>query len=428
MTSRRTFLKASLTLPFAWRLRAAAPSETLRHASFGASGMAWSDIKSLTASKNVKLVAVAEVDQSKLKEVKDHFPDVHVYADGREMLDKEKELDSVNVSTPDHMHAFFALRSLDRGLHVYCQKPLTHTLHEARVLTENAAAKKLVTQMGIQIHAHEFHRLVARLVHDGAIGKVKEVHSWSGKGWGDTGPRPTRQDPIPVGFDWDLWLGGAAERPFINGYYHPAVWRRRLDFGSGTFGDMACHILDPVFTSLGLTAPTAVQSTGPVPGPDSWHHDVQVTLDFPGTERTAGPIKLHWYNGDRKPSEDVLALIERQKFSDQGSILIGEKGVLYSPYIGKPKLVGEKFRGYDYPAVGAVDHWLQFVDACRGIGTTEAPFSYSGPLTESVLLGCLATRFPNQRLEWDGKGLKATNFSAANELVRKAYRKGWEVA
>lgn len=413
----------------AGRLTAAAPSETLRHASFGASGMAWADIQALTASPHVKLVAVAEVDQSKLKDVKAKYPDVRVYADGRDLLDKEKELDSVNVSTPDHMHALFALRSLDRGLHVYCQKPLTHTLHEARVLTEKAAAKKqLVTQMGIQIHGAEEHRLVVQLIHDGHIGKVKQVHSWSGKGWGDRGPRPDRRDPIPEGFDWNLWLGGAAERPFVAGYYHPAVWRKRLDFGTGTFGDMACHILDPVFTSLSLTAPTAVQSVGPTPGPDSWDQDVQVTYDFPGTDRTSGPIKLHWYNGDRRPNADVVALLEKQKVSDQGTIYVGEKGALYSPYIGRPVLLpGKDFRDLAYPKVGSVDHYLQFVEACRGQGKTATPFSYAGPLTEAVLLGCVATRFPHQKLEWDAAHLKVENLSAANGYVAATYRPGWEV-
>jgi predicted dehydrogenase len=391
--------------------------------------MAWADIEALTASPHVKLVAVAEVDQSKLKDVREKHRDVRIYADGRDLLDKEKELDSVNVSTPDHMHALFALRSIERGLHVYCQKPLTHTLYEARVLTEKAASsKQLVTQMGIQIHAHEYHRMVVRLIHDGHIGKVKQVHSWCGKGWGDRGPRPNRADPVPQGFDWNLWLGGAAERPFVAGYYHPFVWRKRLDFGTGTFGDMACHILDPVFTSLSLTVPMAVQSDGPAPGPDSWDPDVQVSFDFPGTERTAGSIKIHWYNGSRRPAADVLTHLENQKAWDSGTIYLGEKGVLYSPYIGRPVLLPVKdFRDFDYPKVGNENHYLQFVDACCGRGKTATPFSYAGPLTEVVLLGCLATHFPSQKLEWDAARLKVTNHPAANNYLTTNYRRGWEV-
>lgn len=418
----------TLTAPFVRRLCAAPPSETLRHASIGASGMAWADIQALTASPHVQLVAVAEVDRSRLAEVMKRFPGVRVYEDGRELFDRETKLDSVNVSTPDHMHAYFAMRALDRGLHVYCQKPLTHCLREARKLTEAAAGRKTVTQMGIQIHAHGIHRSVVRLIQDGAIGKVKEVHSWSGKGWGDTGPRPNRSDPVPDGFNWNLWLGGAAERPFLKDYYHPGVWRKRLDFGTGTFGDMACHILDPVFTSLALTAPTTVRSEGPAPGPDSWSVDVQVSLEFPATRHTAGPLPLHWYNGHRRPPAAVQSAAGTGTLADQGTIYIGEKGTLVSPYIDKPVLLpADRFADYRMPDVASIDHYRQFVDACRGVGTTETPFSYAGPLTESVLLGCLATRFPQQTLTWDATALKIPNNTAANSLVGHEYRQGWEV-
>lgn len=429
--SRRSAIKlsmAALAAPLTRRFSIAAPSETLLHASIGASGMAWSDIQALAASPNVKLVAVAEVDRTKLGEVMKRFPDVRVYSDGRELFDKEKKLDSVNVSTPDHMHAFFALRALERGLHVYCQKPLTHSVHETRKLTEAAAARPLVTQMGIQIHSHGVHRTVVRLIHDGAIGKVNAVHSWSGKGWGDLAPRPNRSDPVPDTMNWDLWLGGAAERPFIKDYYHPGIWRKRLDFGTGTFGDMACHILDPVFSSLALTAPTSVVSAGPAPGPDSWSIDVEVALDFPVTKYTSGPLKLHWYNGNRRPPAPIQQLLGTRKPSDQGSIYIGERGVLYSPYIDHPVLLpDDKFREYQVPKVESVDHYRQFVEACRGNGVTTTPFSYAGPLTESVLLGCLATRFPNTPLQWNAKDMKITNSTDANAFIRQEYRKGWEV-
>ncbi|HEY1187396.1 MAG TPA: Gfo/Idh/MocA family oxidoreductase, partial [Gemmata sp.] len=244
--SRRAALKtaaATFAAPFVWKLHAhAAPSETVLHASFGASGMAGADIGSLTASKNLKLVAVAEVDAKKVGAIKEKFPDCVIYTDYRKLLDAEKKLDSVNVSTPDHMHAPIGMMALNRGLNVYGQKPLTQTIYEARRLTEVAAAKKVVTQMGIQIHSARKHKLVVKLIQDGVIGKVTEVHSWSGKSWGDTAPKPDKKDPVPDGFDWDLWLGVAAERPFIGGaYYHPGNWRKRLDFGTGTFGDMGCH-------------------------------------------------------------------------------------------------------------------------------------------------------------------------------------------
>jgi predicted dehydrogenase len=420
---------AGLAAPFAFRVHAAAPSETLYHASFGAKGMALSDIRSLTANKHVKLVAVADVDLNRAAEVKKLFPDVKVYQDWRELLDKEKNLNSANISTPDHMHAAITMRAMRQGLHVYTQKPLTQTIYEARQLTRFAADQKLVTQMGIQIHSHPVHRTVVATVQAGAIGKVKEVYSWSGKQWGDRSPRPDRSDPVPAGFDWDGWLGVAAQRPFIgNGYYHPGNWRKRLDFGTGTFGDMGCHILDPVFAALALTGPKSVRSDGDAPNADNWGLDVQVQYRFPGTRYTADTLTLNWYNGDRRPPAEVQAVLGERKLHDQGSIYVGTDGVLYSPYIADPVLLpAEKFQDYRLPKQGGEDHYRQFVEACRGNGKTSTPFAYSGPLTESVLLGCLATRFPKTLLAWDAVGLKVTNVKEANAFVRRRYRKGWEV-
>lgn len=425
----RNFAAAGLAAPFAFRAHvSAAPSETVYHASFGASGMAMSDIQSLTESKNVKLVAVADVDLRRTAEVKKLFPDVKVYQDWRELLDKEKGLNSVNVSTPDHMHAPITMSALQRGLNVYTQKPLTQTIYEARQLTRVAREKKLVTQMGIQIHSHEIHRTVVATIQEGAIGKVKEVHSWSGKQWGDRKARPDRKDPIPGKLNWDFWLGVASDRPFINDYYHPGEWRKRLDFGTGTFGDMGCHILDPVFTALALPAPKSVRSEGGSPNADSWGLDSHVVYAYTATPHTTETLTLHWYDGDARPPGEVKALIGERSLSDQGSIYIGTKGVLYSPYIDPPVLLpAEEFKEYKIPSPGGNNHYLQFVEACRGNGKTSAPFEYAGPLTESVLLGCLATRFPKTTLEWNTADLKITNESEPNRFVRRKYRKGWEV-
>jgi predicted dehydrogenase len=431
--TRRKALKlaaaAGITAPFAFRQFAtAAPSETLLHASFGAGGMAASDIGSLTASKNLKLVAVADVDLKRAGELKKRFPEVRVYQDWRELLDKEKKLDSVNISTPDHMHAPITMNAIQRGLHVYTQKPLTQSIYEARQLTKAAADKKIVSQMGIQIHSHEVHRTVVATIQSGAIGKVKEVHSWSGKHWGDRNPRPMKQEKVPEGLDWNGWLGVAAERDFIAGYYHPGNWRKRLDFGTGTFGDMGCHILDPVFASLALTAPKTVRGENGAPGADSWGLDAQVRYEFPGTKFTTDAVTLNWYDGDRRPPADVQKLIGSRKLNDQGSIYVGTDGVMYSPYIAMPVLLPEdKFTGEKIVKVGGQNHYLQFVEACRANGETSTPFSYSGPLTESVLLGCLATRFQHTTLEWDAAAIKVTNVKEANQYVRKTYRKGWEV-
>jgi predicted dehydrogenase len=427
----KRFAAAGLAAPYVFRAHAtAAPSETIYHASFGASGMAWSDILSLTGSNHLKLVAVAEVDLNRVADVKKKFPDVKVYQDWRELLDKEKNLNSVNVSTPDHMHAPITMRAMQQGLNVYTQKPLTQSIYEARRLTRVAAEKKIVSQMGIQIHSHPVHRQVVATIHSGAIGKVKEVHSWSGKQWGDLSPRPNRTDPVPAGFNWDSWLGVAAERPFIGGgYYHPGNWRKRLDFGTGTFGDMGCHILDPVFGSLALTAPKSVRSEeDEAPNDHNWSLNVHVRYVFPGTKYTTETPILHWYNGERRPPAEIQTLLGGRKFNDQGSVYVGTEGVLYSPYIAAPVLLPEdKFKGHKLPDAGEANHYLQFVEACRGNGQTSAPFAYSGPLTEMVLLGCLATRFPKTTLEWDAEHLQVVNVEKANAFVRRHYRKGWEV-
>jgi predicted dehydrogenase len=434
--TRRSFLQrlgaAGWAAPFITRgLIAAPPSGRLRHASFGASGMAWADLGELARSDAFTLVAVAEVDLGRAADVKKRFPECKVYQDWRQMLDQEhKNIDSVNVSTPDHMHAPMGMSALQLGKHMYGQKPLAHDLYEVRRLTEVARQKGVVTQMGIQIHSAMEYRLAVRLVQDLVIGKIKEVHTWSGKKWGDPTPRPDRSDPVPEGFNWDFWLGVAATRPFLGGgYYHPGNWRKRLDFGTGTFGDMGCHIYDPVFKALDLTAPLSVRSEGPVPNAWNWADNALIRYLFPGTRFTAGnTVKVTWYDGDQRPPRDVVALIEGDSLPDQGSIFMGAKGVMLLPHIAPPQLYPEAtFKDFRRPKVESHNHWLQFVEACRGNGQTAAGFDYSGPLTEAVLLGGVATRFPQTTLEWNARALKFNNVAEANPYLRRTYRQGWEV-
>jgi predicted dehydrogenase len=430
--TRRTALKtmaAGVAAPFVLNSAYAAPVDTLMHASFGAAGMALSDIGSLTASKHVRLVAVADVDMNRTAEVRKRFPAARIYQDWRELLDKEKELTSCNVSTPDHMHAPITMRAMQQGLHVYTQKPLTQTIYEARQLTRVARERKIVSQMGIQVHAHVVHRTVVATLQAGAIGKVRDVHSWSDKTWGDREPRPDRKDTPPASLNWDHWIGVAAERNFIGGgYYHPSNWRKRLDFGTGTFGDMGCHILDPVFTALALTAPLSVRAESGAPNAHNWGLDCQVRYTFPGTKFTVDRLTLTWYDGAARPPAAIRDLIGKRQFSGQGSIYIGTDGVLYSPYIAAPILLPEeKFRDYKMPTPGSSNHYLEFVEAVRGNGRTAAPFDYSGNLTESVLLGCLATRFVKTTLDWDAAKMQISNNRDASEHVRRRYRKRWEV-
>lgn len=435
-TSRRTFLKqaaVAIAAPaFIRNLHAAAPSEVVRHASFGAAGMAGADLSAIASHPKVKLTCVADVDLNLAEALKKQRPDIRIYQDWRELLDKEhKNLDSVNVSTPDHMHAPIGMSAMQLGLHVYGQKPLTHDVYESRRLAEFAAEKKLVTQMGIQVHSAAPYRAAVATIQDGAIGKVKEVHTWSSKKWGDPSPRPDRTDPVPANLNWDLWLGVAATRPFIGGgYYHQGNWRKRLDFGTGTFGDMGCHIFDPVFKALELTAPLTVQSKGPAPSRQNWANDAVVHFTYPETRQTVGPvIPITWYDGDQRPSKEVTGpVLGDRALPDQGSLFLGEKGAMLLPHVSMPILLPEaQFKDYKRPPVADGNHWHEFVNAVRGEGKTSAHFGYSGPLTESVLLGGVATYFPNQLLDWDAAGVRFKNQPDAAGLIRRNYRAGWEV-
>jgi hypothetical protein len=424
----------------------ASPERVLRHASFGAGGQAWLDIQALCSNPFVKLVAVADVDFAQTAEVRAAFPKVRVYRDWRVLLEREaREIDSVNVSTPDHTHAPMALAAMQLGKHVYCQKPLAHSLHETRVLTEYARGRPLVTQMGIQVHTQRAYRRAVALIRGGAIGRIREVHTWSNKKWGDTGAPPPGGEPIPADFAWDLWLGGCAERPFVGEeYYHPGNWRKRLDFGTGTFGDMGCHIFDPVFEALALGAPISVRSEGPAPDAWNWAIDARIHYVFPGTPYTDGTtVPVTWYDGDERAPDDVLALVidaqmearrrnlreDQEDPLGQGSIFIGTKGVMHLPHIGNPRLFpAADFEDFPMPNVIETHHWTDWAEACvGGPGRPLAPFDYSGPLTEAVLLGSVAVRFPHTTLEWDAVGMRFPNHPPADAFVRRDYRPGWRI-
>ncbi|MBE0660228.1 MAG: Gfo/Idh/MocA family oxidoreductase [Bryobacteraceae bacterium] len=431
ITTRRGFITTFGTAPFFVRnLISAPPSGKLRLASFGASGMAYSTLDGIATHANVTLACAAEVDSTRLARMQKKYPDVKVYADWREMLDKErKNLDIACVGTPDHMHAPQAMASMRHGLHIYVQKPLTQNLYEARKLTQEARKRRLVSQMGIQIHSSKEYKTAVRLVQEGAIGKIKEVHAWSNKKWGDTEPMPNRTDPVPDTLNWDQWLGVAASRPFIANYYHPGNWRKRLDFGTATFGDMGCHIYDPVFAALRLTSPLTVRSEGPAPNDHSWAVNAVIHYVFPGTMFTEGnTVSVTWYDGDQRPPAAIQALAGNRRLPGQGSIMIGTKGIMILPHIGMPILLPEdQFKGFAIPQLETVDHYHEFVNAVLGKTRTSTTFDYAGPLTEAVLLGPLATRFPKTTLEWEAKKLRFKNSKEATAFVRRTYRDGWKV-
>jgi predicted dehydrogenase len=410
-------------------------NETLRLASVGVGGKGWEDLTKVAASPSVTVVALCDVDESTehLGRAAETFPQAKRFTNWRKLLDGASEFDALTVSTPDHMHAAVGLAALRLGKHVHCQKPLTHTVFEARQMRLAAEKYRVVTQMGNQIQSHEFYRTAVKLVRDGAIGKVKEVHSWQAgpMRWLLLDDRPEGSDPVPETLHWDGWLGTAPVRPYKAKVYHPFNWRAWQDFSNGQLGDFGCHILDPVFMALGLTAPTTVRAESAPLNRELWYKWSVVSYEFPGTDRTAGKtLKLTWYDGDGKyPPRDRLGLPDGFKLPGAGSLLIGERGSLLVPHVAAPRLLPEEaFKDFQVEKVPSVDHYVGWAHACRGVGKTTSLFDYAGRLTEAVLLGTVAIRVPGETLRWDAAGLTVPNSPAADALLRKAYRKGWEPA
>lgn len=406
----------------------------LRLAAIGTGRKGQDDLQNISASPRVEVVALCDVDNSKphLGWAVEKFPKAEAFRDYRRLMDQANTFDAVSVSTPDFMHAPIALAAMSLGKHVFCQKPLAHTVHEIRLMEAAAKKHKLVTQMGNQIQSHHAYRNAVQLVHDGAIGKVKEVHSWQAGDldWLITPTRPTDSDPVPKSLDWDLWLGVAPERSYKKDLYHPQNWRAWQDFSTGQLGDFGCHILDPVFMALDLTAPTSIEAEASRLNKDTWAPRSKVEYQFPGTKRTAGEtINVTWYDGqDHKPELEGLGLPKDYKLPHAGSVLIGEKGSLVIPHWSDPKLFPEdQFKDYKVPKLEDLNHYTDWAHACLGDGTTKSNFAYAGPLAEAVLLGAIAIRFPKEQLLWDSKAAKFTHHEDANFYLTKAYRKGWEL-
>lgn len=429
LLSRRDFMAGASALALGPRLLSARSDRAkLRHAAVGFGGQGGSDLKEIASHPDIEVVALCDVDANNLAVKSKMYPAAKLYRDYRKMFAEiSDQIDTVNVGTPDHMHAAISLSAMLKGKHVYCQKPLTHDVWEARKMTEVARAKKVVTQMGIQVHSFQPYRLAVKAVHEGAIGRVKEVHSWSFKKWGFDGPRPAGEDPVPPNLDWDLWLGTAPERPFKKKIYHPGNWRMWTDFGCGTMGDMSIHILDPIAGALELTQPLTILSESDPPPPESFSTKNVVKYVFPGTAHSVDPLPVTWYDGDALPSsKDKNWPVD--KLPDQGSMLVGEKGYMLLPHVAPPKLLpAENFKGYEMPHADNGNHWHEWVDACLGKGKPSADFDYAGPLTEFVLLGVIANRVPGKLLKWHAAEMKLEGSDLAAARLRRVYRKGWEV-
>ncbi len=435
--SRRLFLSNSAALIAASHtvggLKAANKNDQrLRLASIGVGGMGAADLGSLSSHPKVDVVALCDVDSNNLAAAAQRHPNAKRFSDFRKMFAEiGSEIDAVSVSTPDHTHAPAAMTAMNYGKHVYCQKPLTHDVYESRQLRLVAEKNKVVTQMGTQIHSASAYRTAVKLVQSGVIGKIRETHSWSNKTWGYEGPDP-EPTPVPENLQWDLWLGTAPERPYAQGHFHPGNWRKWYDYGCGTMGDMAIHILDPVFSALKLGNPSRVISSSSAAPKKSFGMQNHTRYTFPASPFTTPDFILTWSDGGKMPDTSNWPLEgadgKRIGLPDQGSLFLGEKGAILLPHVAMPMLLPAKSYS-DYKIEPAPDgnHYHLFVDACLGGAPTTAHFGYAGPLTEAVLLGTLANRFPGNELLWNAEKMEIPNFEPANALLRRKYRKGYEV-
>ena len=441
--SRRGFIGTSAAATFAFTVlpsRVWGANERLHFAGVGVGGKGSGDIDQ--AGNLGDVVAICDIDDNSLNSKAKKFPDAKRYNDFRVMLDEMgQDIDAVTVSTPDHTHAPAAARAIQMGKHVYCQKPLTHSVYEARLLRDLARKHKVATQMGNQGTAENGLRRAVELVQSGAIGPVREVHVWTNRPVWPQAPtiiaRPKEVMPVPTHIHWDLFLGPAPERPYHEAY-HPFNWRGWWDFGTGALGDMACHTANMAFMALKLGHPVSVEAkNGPI-NSETFPSWATVTFQFPA-RGDMPPVKLVWHEGKydngtkNLPPEDLLF---GETPPGSGSLLVGDKGTLYSPndYGASYKLFPSK----DYEGFKGPEEWLprndkgdqgmknEWVEAIRGGAPAVSNFDYAAMLTETILLGNVAMRV-GKKLQWDGPNLKATNAPEAAKFINPPKRKGWEI-
>jgi predicted dehydrogenase len=436
-----------------------APSDKLRLGCIGVGGRGWANIQGCAASPYVDIVALCDVDQRQTEKAKNAYPDANMYMDYRKMMDSE-QLDAVIISTPDHMHAIQGMEAIQRGLHVYIEKPLSHDIAEARELAQAARKHKVVTQMGNQGSSFDGVRFMQEWYQAGLIGTVDEVFVWTNRPVWPQGVswEGLKNTAIPDGLDWNLWLGTAPLKNYKDNLV-PFNWRGWWDYGTGALGDMACHLMEPAFTTLGLHYPNSVEAsvgsvyTGPFRRayfPNSCPPSSHIILSFPETEKHK-EIKMHWMDGGIQPERPVeLGAEELMGDGGNGVIIKGSKGSIMCDTYGRnprllPKSLNEQAK--DIPqSIPRVEegHHLQWINGIRsGFGKTElsSDFDKAGPLTESVLMGNLALRsfdyrikndqgnwdYPGRyiKLNWDGPNMRITNFEPANQFVKREYRTGW---
>jgi predicted dehydrogenase len=408
------------------------PSDKLNIACVGCGGKGESDIKSVSTEN---LVAFCDVDDERAAATYTAFPQVKRYKDFRKMLDEnDSDIDAVTVTTPDHTHAIIAMTAIRMGKHVFVQKPLTHTVSEARMLAEAAREEEVVTQMGNQGHAGEGARLINEWIWDGAIGDVHEVHAWTNRPiWPQNIERPKEIPSVPPTIDWNLWIGPAPWRPY-HPAYAPFSWRGWWDFGTGAVGDMGAHILDHPFWALDLGYPDTVQATSTPFNDETFPLASVITYEFPARGNKP-PVKMKWFDGGLMPPRpEELEPGRRMGEQGGGVIFIGTKGkLMHSVYGENPRLIPEsKMQAYQRPAntiprsPGIHEEW---VAACKGEGKTTSNFDYASKLTEMMLLGNIAIRLKNKNtiLKWDGPNMRFTNLDEANQHLQTEYRQDWKL-
>jgi predicted dehydrogenase len=418
-----------------------APSDTVNIGCVGVGGMGFSDTRGV---RSENIVALCDVDDEMVAKLlrsdevepkeKAMYEKAAKYRDFRRMLEKEKGIDAITVTVPDHNHAVIAMAAIKLGKHVYVQKPLTHTIKEARMLTQAAKQANVITQMGNQGHSKEGARLICEWIWDGAIGNVSEVHTWTNRPiWPQGIDAPKEIPSVPSTLEWDVWLGPAPFRPY-HPAYHPFAWRGFWDFGTGALGDMGAHILDQPFWALKLGYPTSVQASSTPFTKDCYPWAEVVTYEFPA-RGSMGPVKLTWWDGGLTPPRPVELEDGRMMGDEGGGVLFrGDKGLLMCSVYGEnPRLIPEsRMQDYKRPektiprSPGIREEWIEAIK--KGTKSTT-DFSYSGPLTEVMLLANVAVRLKdkNMKLLWDGEKMEFTNLPEANQFLHFDYRPGWSL-